>query len=185
MDTAYDTPHQAAHQAKRPARFANGLSVALAPVPLPVVNFFLNRLVKAIGQNRPEIFSRLEGHHHKWFLIDATNLPFVFYLRPDPYCPELKSCRRRCTPHADSRISGSFLTLLGMIDGRYDGDALFFTRDLCVQGDTEAVVCLRNALDDVDGSIADDVASFFGAPGKRFLRIARKLNEHIHERRHA
>lgn len=65
-----------------------------------------------------------------------------------------------------------------MIDGRYDGDALFFTRDLSVEGDTEAVVCLRNALDDVEGSIADDVAAFFGPPGERFLKVARKLNDY-------
>lgn len=72
------------------------------------------------------------------------------------------------------------MTLLGMIDGRYDGDALFFTRDLCVEGDTEAVVCLRNALDDVDGSIADDVASFFGATGQRFLKVARRMSIYVH-----
>ena len=70
------------------------------------------------------------------------------------------------------------MTLLGMIDGRYDGDALFFTRDLIVEGDTEAVVCLRNALDDVEGSVADDVATFFGALGKRILKIARGMTLH-------
>lgn len=70
------------------------------------------------------------------------------------------------------------MTLLGMIDGRYDGDALFFTRDLIVEGDTEAVVCLRNALDDVEGNVADDVATFFGAVGKRILKIARGMTLH-------
>ena len=70
------------------------------------------------------------------------------------------------------------MTLLGMIDGRYDGDALFFTRDLIVEGDTEAVVCLRNAVDDVEGSVADDVATFFGAAGKRILKIARGMTLH-------
>ncbi len=164
--------------------FRKGLYFVLRPVPLPLVDIVLNRLVKKIAAQRPGIFSRLEGHHHKWFLIDATNLPFLLCLQPDPLCPVLKSCRRRNPPSAESRISGSFLTLLGMIDGRYDGDALFFTRDLSVQGDTEAVVCLRNALDDMEGSVADDVAAFFGAPGARFLKIARRLNDHAHSRRH-
>lgn len=167
----------------RALSFRKGLYFVLRPVPLPVIDVVLGRLVRMIGAQRPEIFSRLAGHHHKWFLIDATNLPFLLCLRPDPICPELKSCRRRYAPVAESRISGSFLTLLGMIDGRYDGDALFFTRDLSVQGDTEAVVCLRNALDDMEGSVADDVAAFFGAPGKRFLKIARRLNDHAHARR--
>lgn len=133
----------------------------------------------AIAKSRPEIFSRLEGHHRKWFAVDVTNLPFVLYLRPDPRRPELKAFRRSCAPPAQGRISGSFLTLLGMIDGRYDGDALFFTRELRVEGDTEAVVCLRNALDDLDGSVADDVAGFFGVPGRRLLGAARRLNARI------
>jgi predicted lipid carrier protein YhbT len=162
--------------------FRKGLCFVFSPLPVPFVNFVLSRLVRAIKDNRPEIFNRLEGHHHKWFLIDPVNLPFALCLRPDPIHPVLKACRRHSIPKSDGRISGSFLTLLGMIDGRYDGDALFFTRDLCVEGDTEAVVCLRNALDDVDGSIADDVAAFFGVPGRRFLKIARKVSAHVHRK---
>jgi O2-independent ubiquinone biosynthesis accessory factor UbiT len=49
-----------------------------------------------------------------------------------------------------------------MIDGSQDGDALFFTRDLRVSGDTEAVVALRNALDDFEGSALDSVVGSFG-----------------------
>ncbi len=178
MDTGFETGGLS-----RAFSLRKGLYHALRPVPLPLINIILARLVKNIGTRRPEIFNRLEGHHHKWFLIDATNLPFLLCLQPDPQSPMLKSCRRRYAPRAESKISGSFLTLLGMIDGRYDGDALFFTRDLSVQGDTEAIVCLRNALDDMEGSVADDAAAFFGVPGARFLKIARRLNDHAYSRR--
>lgn len=162
-----------------PSSFRRALYFVFVPVPIPVINVILKRLIRAIGTNRPEIFNRLEGHHHKWFVIDPVNLPFLLCLRPDPRHPELKSCRKHRSPVAEGRISGSFLTLLGMIDGRYDGDALFFSRDMCVEGDTEAIVCLRNALDDVDGSIADDIADFFGKAGRRFLKIARKTSIHV------
>lgn len=155
-----------------------GLYYTLCSVPVPVINLTLNRLVRALAAQHPALFNRLDGHHHKWFMIDPLNMPFQLYLRPDPHHPQLK-CRRKNRPHAaQSRISGSLLTLLGMIDGRYDGDALFFTRDLRVEGDTEAVVCLRNALDDVEGSIADDIAGFFGIPGQFFLKTARKVSVH-------
>jgi predicted lipid carrier protein YhbT len=49
-----------------------------------------------------------------------------------------------------------------MVDTSLDGDALFFTRELRVSGDVEAVVALRNALDDCDGSVLDSIASAFG-----------------------
>lgn len=174
--------HSMAQKKPRASGRGNILRLAFAPLPIPVINAVLARLVRSIAADRPEIFNRLEGHHHKRFLIDPANLPFILFLRPDPRAPELKACRRHRAPDAESRIAGSFLTLLGMIDGRYDGDALFFTRDLRVEGDTEAVVSLRNALDDVDGSIADDVAAFFGRPGGRFLKIARKVSARLHDR---
>ena len=157
----------------------NTLFVAFFPLPIPFINFVLRRLIYSISRNRPEIFRRIEGHHHKLFLIDAINLPFVICLRPNPVDPQLVAVRRRNAPASSARICGSFLTLLGMIDGRYDGDSLFFTRDLRVEGDTEAVVCLRNALDDVEGSVADDVAEFFGLPGQKFLKMAREMEIHV------
>ena len=39
---------------------------------------------------------------------------------------------------------------------------------------TEAVVSLRNALDDIEGSIAQDVADAFGPPGRIALDILRR-----------
>lgn len=143
------------------------------------MNAALHRLVHTIARDKPDIFSRLEGHHHKLFLIDPVNMPFVLCLRACPHAPQLWACRRAHVPAYDAKIAGSFLTLLGMIDGRHDGDALFFTRALLVEGDTEAVVCLRNALDDVDGSIADDIAAFFGTAGKLALKMARKAGADV------
>lgn len=145
-----------------------------APVPLPLLQIILGRLVMRIARDRPGLFDRIGPHKTKRFLIDPLNMPFVMMLRPDPACPHLMAARRRKLPVHDARIAGSFLTLLDMIDGRLDGDALFFTRDLIVEGDTEAVVCLRNALDDLEGSIADDIAAFFGPPGKLALAALRK-----------
>jgi len=60
------------------------------------------------------------------------------------------------------RFAGKFFDLLDMIDGSLDGDALFFSRALQVSGDTEAVVALRNALDDFEGSALDSVVASFG-----------------------
>ena len=66
------------------------------------------------------------------------------------------------------------MLLLELMDSEEDGDAAFFSRDLEVIGDTEAVVRLRNALDDVDGSIAEETAAMFGAPGRAVLARLRR-----------
>lgn len=154
----------------------------LAQLPLPFVFLqpLLGRIVRHIATKRPELFNRIGPHKNKEFLIDPVNMPFAMLLTPNPENPRLKAVRRHKAHKYDARIAGSFLTLLDMVDGRLDGDALFFTRDLIVEGDTEAVVCLRNALDDLEGSIADDITDIFGIAGRAMLATLRRIRSHNH-----
>jgi predicted lipid carrier protein YhbT len=50
----------------------------------------------------------------------------------------------------DARIAAPLIVLLGMIDGTYDGDALFFSRHLVIEGDTGASLALRNAIENAE-----------------------------------
>lgn len=134
----------------------------LAPLPLPLLQPLLARIVTHVAGSQPVLFSRLGPHKSKRFLIDPENLPFVLLLQPEPENPQLLAYRRGNASVHDAFISGTFLTLLDMIDGRLDGDALFFSRDLAVSGDIEAVVALRNALDDLEGNVVETIAAAFG-----------------------
>ncbi|PJB69832.1 MAG: sterol-binding protein [Alphaproteobacteria bacterium CG_4_9_14_3_um_filter_47_13] len=151
------------------------------PLPLFFLQPLLGRIVRHIAEKRPELFKRIGQHKNKKFLIDPVNMPFAMMLYPHPDRPRLKAVRRSSQSVYDARIAGSFLTLLDMVDGHLDGDALFFSRDLTIEGDTEATVCLRNALDDLDGSIADDIAVLFGLPGQVSLRALRYFRNHKHD----
>lgn len=132
------------------------------PLPLFVLQPLLRHIVSTVARRHPALFVRLGDSCGKRFLIDPSNLPFRLLLRPDPKRPRLTAHGREQEVAHDVYISGTFLTLLRMIDSQTDGDALFFNRDLIVAGDSEAVVALRNALDDMDGTLADDVAASFG-----------------------
>lgn len=158
----------------------NGPRIILAPFPVFAFQPVFRRIASSVVRNRPELFERLGPHGTKRFLIDPINFPFAVLLGPDPQSVSLQAVRRWDTGRHDARIAGTFLTLLDMVDGRLDGDALFFSRDLQVTGDTEAVVSLRNALDDLDGSIADDVAAVFGPAGRLALAGLRALGSRIH-----
>lgn len=168
---------------KRHTSLVNLPRVFLRPLPLFILQPLLSRIASNVIGRRPELFRRLGIHQHKYYLIDPLNLPFAFLLRPESTSPSLKAVRRSDRPFYDARIAGTFLTLLDMVDGRLDGDALFFSRDLVVEGDTEAVVVLRNALDDLDGSIADDVAALYGPPGQAALRKFRQIRQHKYEQK--
>ncbi len=150
----------------------------LSPLPLSPLQPLLQRMLKAVVEANPGIFNRLGIHKTKRFLIDPVNMPFVLMLIPDPENLTVRAEKRSGTLAHDARIAGTFLTLLDMIDGNLDGDALFFSRDLIIEGDTEAVVCLRNAMDDLDGSVADDIASVLGKPGDLALAALRKIKQY-------
>lgn len=138
-------------------------SLLLSPVPLALLQPILTRIASHVAQSRPELFNRLGPHAGKRFLIDPIDLPFVLVLTPEPDLPRMTAHRRHQRIAHDAAIAGTFFNLLDMIDGSLDGDAMFFSRDLRVSGDTEAVVALRNALDDFEGSALDSVVASFGA----------------------
>jgi predicted lipid carrier protein YhbT len=155
------------------------------PLPLFLLNPILKRVVTRIAADNPDMFDRLGPHRHAYFLIDPVDIPLMLYLRPDPEALDFRAVGRRNPPPHAARISGKFLDLLTLMDTEQDGDALFFSRDLIVTGDTEAVVCLRNALDDVDEPIAESVADMFGAPGRMALNALRRAAENAQKRKGA
>ena len=144
------------------------------PFPVIVLRPILKRIVNRIAQRHPELFDRLGSHTQSTFVIDPIDFPFALCLKPDPTDPSFKAVSRSRLPVHEARIAGKFLTLLRLVDADVDGDALFFSRDLIISGNTEAVVSLRNALDDVDASIAEDVADMFGPFGRFALARCRK-----------
>lgn len=137
----------------------------LMPLQLP-----LALVLRSLVARHPRIFERLGAHAEKRFGIKPTDLPFAFVLEPRPQAPSIVAVRSlpRDIP---VRIAGPLVGLLGLIDGSYDGDALFFSRDLTVEGDVEAVVALRNAIDSEDVDLVADAAALLGplAPFGRLL----------------
>lgn len=145
-------------------------SLALAPLQ-PLLLY----IVGQVAAECPEILERLGPHRDTRFLIDPVDLPFALLLRPMPGDLVLRACIRSEVPAHDARIVGKLLDLVRLIDCEEDGDAMFFSRGLSISGDTEAVVTLRNALDDVEGSIAARVADLLGPPGRAALALLRRV----------
>ena len=131
-------------------------------LPLPLLQPVLTLIGTQVAKRQPDVFLRLGPHAQKSFIIDPTDLPFLLVLKPRPEAPSLSAWRRNEAPSSHARIAGTFLNLFDLIDGSLDGDALFFSRRLRVTGDTEAVVALRNALDDVDGGVVESITRAFG-----------------------
>jgi len=153
-----------------------GTAGPLARLSCLLVQPLLTRIVERIARQHPSLFARLGPHQQTDYVIDPVELPFALHLRPDPHALLLRAVPRETLPAAGATIRGRFMLLLHLLDSDEDGDSAFFSRDLSITGNTEAVVRLRNALDDVDGSIAEEVAGMFGPPGRAILAHLRQRN---------
>ncbi len=145
--------------------------LALRPVPPLLLQPVLDAAMAALGRRHRDALERLGELSGRAVLIDPVDLPFVFVLLPDRRAPRL-TCRTRGAPLPDvaAAVRGPLLVLIDLVEGRLDGDAAFFTRDLVVEGDVEAVVRLRNAIDSAEIRIVDALLSPLGplaAPAER------------------
>ena len=139
-----------------------GLLRRLPPPPLLPLQPLLHRVVTDIAQRHPRLFARLGDNAGRRFLVDVEELPFVLLLQPRPDAPRFTAHHRHRVPEHDVRIAGTFEALFRLLDSEADSDALFFSRDIMVEGNTEAIVALRNAIDDLEGPLTEDIAAAFG-----------------------
>ena len=150
------------------------VAFGLRALPLAPLALALGAVVRSVAARHPSIFTRLGAHAEKRYLIEPTDLPFVLLLTPRPAGSAIAVERSREGLAADVRIAGPLAALLGLLHGAFDGDALFFSRDLVIEGDIEAVLALRNALDDAELDLVSEAAAIFGplaAPAERVGRL--------------
>ena len=156
-----------------PPRLPPWLSRAVAPLPLAPLQPALALMLARIGRAHPDLYDRLGEHAEKRFGIDPTDLPFAFVLEPRPERPQARAVRR-LPAGLDVRIRGPLSGLIGMAEGRLDGDALFFSRTLSIEGDMEATLALRNALDDARLDFGVILLGSLGPLGTRLVEILRR-----------
>ncbi len=149
------------------------LSIVLRPLPLSPLQPMLAMLLGAIVRRHPRIFDRLGEYSQERFGIEATDLPFAFILEPRPDAPRMIAVRKLPAVGIDARIAGTLAALVALTDGACDGDALFFSRDLEIEGDIEAIVALRNAIDDSGVDFLRDTTAGLGPFGPPFASLIR------------
>ncbi|SDL72410.1 ubiquinone anaerobic biosynthesis accessory factor UbiT [Paracoccus chinensis] len=140
------------------------LARALQPLPPLPLGLALTALSRRLSARHSGMLRRLGEYADRAVLIDPTDLPFVLRMEPAAG-PRITAHRRGRAPQAAARIAGPLSALTGMLHGRYDGDALFFSRDLVIEGDTSVVLALRNALDDAELDLAEELAALAGPLG--------------------
>jgi O2-independent ubiquinone biosynthesis accessory factor UbiT len=140
------------------------LARLLPPVPHGLVQPWLDLALGAMAARHPALFRRLDDQGRRRIRIIARDLPLAFELAlgRGPDLPALTAVAPDQRPPAAATIRADLLALLALLEGRLDGDALFFERALVVEGDMELVLALRNAIDDADIDLLRDLATMLG-----------------------
>lgn len=158
-------------------RLPGPLNLVARRLPLGPLSVALTRLARRLSARHPGIIARLGPHAERRFLLDLADMPFVLLLEPSAPL-HVSAHRRERAPVHDTRIAGPVAAFLGMLHGSLDGDALFFSRDVVIEGDTAAALALRNALDDAEVDLAAEAAEMAG-PLAPLLRAAVPLAERM------
>lgn len=145
----------------------------------------LTAALRRAARLRPRAFDRLGDFREAVYVIAPSDAPVMFVIEPSGLDGRVTVALGRTAPDCDARISGPTLLLLGLFDGSLDADAAFFRRELKVEGDTEAVLALHNALEAADLGLADlpPAPEFVRKPLAKFIktggRVARAVLESV------
>lgn len=159
------------------------LGFALQPAPRAPLRAAAALAMAAMVRRHRPVFERLAGLANPHFLIEPSDLPIRFLLSVALPAPRLAVLGEEEAPGTvpAATIRGPLPVLIDLLEGRIDGDALFFSRALAIEGDTAAVVALRNAVDGADVSMVEDLLAPLGPLG-RPARILAKAGGALYRR---
>lgn len=154
--------------------FPRSLAVPLNYMPLVAIERATGLLFERVLKEHPDLFERLGEYKAKRFAFLPSDLPLAFIV--EPAGPSIRVMRKPATQDpADATVEGPLFLLLALLEGRCDADALFFSRDLSVTGDMEAMLAMRNALDGADIDLPRDLSRLAGPLAPLFGRVGRDI----------
>ncbi len=166
--------------------------VAMASlVPPAILARMVAVLSRSIRRRHPDLihaFARLEP---AVVHVELVDLPMRFAIAFGCGRMDLRLLRGTATAPPDATIRGGLDALIDLLEGRIDGDTLFFARKLQITGSTAVIVAVRNTLDREEISVRDEIAASFGplqTPARGIARRVDLLAGHLaaaHARLHA
>lgn len=145
-----------------------------------VTDRLFDSLLQLLAARHPRAFAAFRAMPDACLLIEPVDTPVAFLLRVGPNL-SLRAIRRGVAQPgnrdgaatADAVVRGPYARLLDLLEGRIDGDALFFRRELTIAGDTALILALRNTLDGEEMDLLADAMSVAG-PLARALPVLRR-----------
>ena len=157
------------------------LRMAAIATPRRIAAVLANGVLRSLGRNHPRLLGNLAALDPAVVHVMPTDLPYGFALHVGRTPPALSVVAREATG-SDATIRASIAVLTELLEGRVDGDTLFFRRDLQISGNTAVIVGLRNVLDRETIKLADELAAALGPlarPSRALARVAERVTERL------
>ncbi|MBS0393989.1 MAG: SCP2 sterol-binding domain-containing protein [Proteobacteria bacterium] len=151
------------------------LRSAATVLPPAILNRLAAAVVRGLERTRPKLIANFAQLPAAVVVVAPTDLPYRFALSVGRRPVALRIVDGDPGP-ADAGVSGDVATLIDLVEGRIDGDSLFFRRDLVISGDTAVVVGLRNVLDREELSVAGELGALCGPLRPQARAVARALD---------
>jgi predicted lipid carrier protein YhbT len=154
-------------------------TAALALVPSRALDRLVALLMRGMRRQHPKLFSNFGRLDTATIQILPADLPHRFAITYGNGSMTIRVLPAGPLPPADASIRARLAVLIDMLEGRIDGDAMFFTRDIEITGSTEVIVAVRNTLDREEIVLRDDIVRLFGPLERPARRVARGVDRLI------
>ncbi len=151
---------------------------ALRIMPPGLIGRGAGLLMRRMARAHPDLFARLAALEPATIRIEPTDLPHGFVLTLGAGAPHLALAGAADAP-ATTCLRGEFATLIDLLEGRIDGDMVFFSRALTLTGDSAPVVALRNTLDRESMNLLDEAAALLGPLARPARAVAHRLDRRL------
>jgi predicted lipid carrier protein YhbT len=179
--------HAVANAIPTPARKPRAEHPSRAAVLARLLGPALAATARLAARRHPDLFERLAAIPDPTFALVPDELPVAVVVRADTRRPRMYAVAKLDLDptRVAAVVRGPLRRLAALADGRLDGDTLFFSREIAIEGSTEAAVALRNALDNAElGGLAELVLPRGPATAlaQRLLRLGGGILESLHAR---
>jgi predicted lipid carrier protein YhbT len=153
-------------------------------MPASMLQRMIDNLMRGMRREHPRLFQNLERLNAARLRIEPADLPHRFILAfggGETSLTVANSDDSLCT----AGLTGKLDALLNLLEGRIDGDMLFFSRDIEITGNTSVVVALRNTIDREEINLLDDITAPLGPfarPVRKIAALMNRASERINER---
>lgn len=152
------------------------LAAILSLVPPPVLARLVAMLTRSMRRRHPQLISAFARLDPAVMHVELVDVPRRFVIAFGGGRMDLRMLRAADPLPANATIRGSLAALVDLLEGRIDGDTLFFTRQIEITGSTAVIVAVRNTLDREEIIMRDEIAALFGPLERPARRIARRVD---------